>query len=81
MTVPVPTTAEIASMAGELGYNDIAESAEEFTTMITGMLGVYDALDQIADPEVLTGRDPVAFRRPTATEDPHHAWQVRASIA
>lgn len=81
MTIPEPTTDEIAATARELGYDDVADSAEEYTQMITGMLGVYEALDAIDDPEVLVSRGPVACRRPSATEDPHHAWQVRASIS
>lgn len=80
MPVPAPTTADISALATELGYTDVADAAEEYTAMITGMLGVYAALDAVPDPDVLPGREPVSHRVPTAQEDPHHAWEVRASI-
>ena len=80
MPVPPPTTADVTDIARELGYTAVVGAAEEYVAMITGMLGVYDALDAVPDPEVLPGRARVAHRVPSVQEDPHHAWQVRASI-
>ncbi|MBL7255380.1 amidase [Paractinoplanes lichenicola] len=80
MTVPKPTTADISALAQELGYPAVAEAAKEYTAMITGMLGIYDAVEAVPEPAVLPGRGAVAYRVPSAEEDPHHAWEVRASI-
>lgn len=80
MSVPRPTTAEIAALAGDLGYTSVVDAAEEYTAMISGMLGVYDAVDSIPEPQVLQGRGPVAHRVPSREEDPHHGWELRASI-
>lgn len=81
MSVPPPTTADIAAVASELGYHDVAEAPEEFAAMIAGMLGVYDAVEGIPEDVPLRHRGPVEHRVPSREEDPHHAWQVRASIA
>lgn len=80
MSVPQPTTAEISALADELGYTAVAEDAELYTAMITGMLGVYDAVDAVPETPLLRTREPVAHRVPTAAEDPHHAWVVRADV-
>ncbi|KQO60001.1 amidase [Curtobacterium sp. Leaf261] len=80
MSVLKPAPSQIADLAAEIGYTAIADAPEEYTAMISGMLGVYDALDAIPEPEVLHGRAPVAHTIPTPAEDPHHAWEVRASI-
>ncbi|RYZ24977.1 MAG: amidase, partial [Propionibacteriaceae bacterium] len=80
MPVPRPTTAEISALAAELGYTAVVDAAEEYTAIITGLLGVYDAVDTLPEPEVLAGRGPVPYRVPSAQEDPHHAWEVRTSI-
>lgn len=81
MPVPPPTAAQISELAAQIGYTSIAESPEEFTAMISGMVGVYFAVDAIPDPDVLETRDAVEYTVPTSEEDPHHAWEVRASIA
>ncbi|KQQ00521.1 MULTISPECIES: amidase [unclassified Rathayibacter] len=80
MSVQKPTSAHIADLAAEIGYTDIAEAPEEYTAMISGMVGVLDALNAIPEPEVLSSRDAVDYTVPTSDEDPHHAWEVRTSI-
>ncbi|WP_179274605.1 MULTISPECIES: amidase [unclassified Rhodococcus (in: high G+C Gram-positive bacteria)] len=80
MSVQKPSSAQIASLAAEIGYTDIAEAPEEFTAMISGMVGVLDALSAIPETEVLRSRDAVNYTVPTVEEDPHHAWEVRTSI-
>lgn len=80
MSVQKPSPTQIASLAAEIGYTEIADAPEEYTAMISGMLGVLDALDAIPEPEVLVSRDAVDYMVPTAEEDPHHAWEVRTSI-
>ncbi|WNY33285.1 amidase family protein [Curtobacterium flaccumfaciens] len=80
MSVQKPTSVQIADLAAEIGYTDIAASPEEYTAMISGMVGVLDALNAIPEPEVLVSRDTVDCTVPTADEDPHHAWEVRTSI-
>lgn len=80
MSVPRPSTADISALATELGYTAVVDDAEQYTAMITGMLGVYDALDAVPETPVLTGRAPVAHTIPSEVEDPHNAWAVRASI-
>ncbi len=80
MSVEKPSSAQIASLAAEIGYTDIAEAPEEFTAMISGMVGVLDALSAIPETEVLRSRDAVNYAVPTVEEDPHHAWEVRTSI-
>ncbi|GGG16567.1 amidase [Rhodococcoides trifolii] len=81
MPVPAPTATEISQLAGELGYTAVSDSADEYTEMIAGMLGIYDALDAIPEPKPLPDREPVSYYVPTREEDPNHAWEVRASIA
>jgi amidase len=78
--VPAPSPTDVAQHATELGYTAVAAAADQYAAMITGMLGVYDAVEAVPDPVVLPGRPPVVHRRPSAAEDPHHAWEVRASI-
>ncbi|WP_328293784.1 amidase [Kineococcus sp. NBC_00420] len=80
MPIQKPSPAQIAGLAAEIGYSSIAAAPEEYTGMISGMLGVYDALDAFPEPQVLAGRDAVEHTVPSAEEDPHHAWEVRASI-
>lgn len=80
MPIQKPSPAQIAGLAAEIGYSSIAEAPEEYTGMISGMLGVYDALDAFPEPQVLASRDRVEHRVPSAEEDPHHAWEVRTSI-
>ena len=80
MSVRPPTTAQVADLAARIGYADIAAAPEEYTAMIAGMTGVYDALDAIPDPQVLSGRDAVRYSVPTSAGDPHHAWEVRTSV-
>lgn len=80
MSVQQPTPAQIADLASKIGYSDIAAAPEEYTAMIAGMVGVYDALEAIPEPGLLPTREPVHSVRPSAVEDPHHAWEVRTSI-
>ncbi|KTR40720.1 hypothetical protein NS263_06580 [Curtobacterium oceanosedimentum] len=80
MSVRPPTTAQVADLAARIGYADIAAAPEEYTAMIAGMTGVYDALDAIPDPQVSSGRDAVRYSVPTSAGDPHHAWEVRTSV-
>lgn len=80
MTVPRPSTTEISLLANELGYTTVADSAELYTNIVTGMLGVYDAIEAIPETPILTGRSDPHFWAPSVEEDPHHAWEVRALI-
>jgi len=80
MSVQKPTSAQIADLAAQVGYADIAAAPEEYTAMISGMVGVLDALNAIPEPEVLVSRDTVDYTVPTVVEDPYHAWEVRTSI-
>lgn len=80
MSVQRPTSAQIAGLAAEIGYSDIAEAPEEYTAMISGMVGVLDALEAIPEPEILPSRAAADYTVPTPDEDPHHAWEVRTSI-
>lgn len=75
-----PTSGEIAALADEIGYRDVADEPDLFTDMIGGMLGVYDALEAIPPAEPLHKRPPVEYVVPTAGDDPHHAWEVRSSL-
>lgn len=80
MSVQQPTSAQIAELAAKIGYADIAAAPKEYTAMISGMVGVYDALNAIPEPEILASRPAVASAVPSPEEDPHHAWEVRTSI-
>ncbi|GAB2579683.1 amidase [Microlunatus antarcticus] len=80
MSLPTPTSAAISALASELGYTAVADAPDEYTAIITGLLGVYDAVDSVPEPHVLPGRAAVAYRVPSSEEDPHHAWEVRTSI-
>jgi amidase len=80
MPVTPPTPLQVARLAEDIGYASIAEAPEEYTAMITGMLGVYDALDALPEPDTLPGRARVDVQVPGPDEDPHHAWEVRTSI-
>lgn len=80
MTVQKPTKAQIAELAAQIGYTSIAEAPQEYTAMIAGMVGVYDALEAIPEPEVLRSRGAVDYTVPTSAQDPHHAWEVRTSV-
>ncbi len=51
MSVQQPTPAQIADLASKIGYSDIAAAPEEYTAMIAGMVGVYDALEAIPNPD------------------------------
>ena len=65
MPIQKPSPAQIAALAAEIGYSSIAAAPEEYTAIITGLLGVYDAVDTSRSPQVLAGRAAVttgAFR-------------------
>jgi amidase len=80
MSVPAPTPADIAALAAELGYTAVVDSADGYAGMIAGMLGVYDAVEAVPEQSDPATRTDVEHRTPTADEDPHHAWMVRASV-
>jgi len=74
-----PDTSDIAAVAARLGYDRAAAQADEFATLIGGMLGAYDVLDGV-EAEQPT-REYVAHRRPGPDEDPDNAWVLRTEIS
>ena len=80
MPLPKPTSADLARHAERIGFRiDLAEM-DEYTALVSAMLEAYDAVDAVDEEPVLATRERVDSRVPTAEEDPHHAWYVRASI-
>ncbi|HMM78216.1 MAG TPA: amidase [Gammaproteobacteria bacterium] len=80
MPIPKPDAAEVAQLAARLGYRLSEEDAAQYASLMAGMLGGYDALEQVAD-DLLPVRHPRgAWQRPRAADNPHNAWYVRTSI-
>src|SRR2546429_3413503 len=79
ISIDRPDTSDIAAVAARLGYDRAAAQADEFATLIGGMLGAYDVVDGV-EAEQPT-REYVAHRRPRPDEDPDNAWGVRTEIS
>ena len=62
ISIDRPDASDIAAVAARLGYDRAAAQADEFATLIGGMLGAYDVVDGI-EAEQPT-RECVAHRRP-----------------
>lgn len=80
MAIPKITATDVVELADTLGYKDVREWADEYATLMVGLLAAYDAVDDVPDTPVLATRKQVEFWRPSEDEDPHNAWYVKTSI-
>jgi amidase len=80
MALKEPTAEQIRELATHFGFTMTNEDVAEFRDLVAGGLDMYRPLESMADylPEVRYPRTP--GRRPTAEEDPLHAWYVKTSI-
>lgn len=80
MPIPKPDPAEVAQLAARLGYRVNAEDAAVYAQLMAGMLGAYDALEQIDDDLLPVRHARGAWQFPRAADNPHNAWYVRTSL-
>jgi amidase len=80
MALKEPDAAAIRELADHFGFAMSDDDVAEFRDMVAGGLRMYAPLESLPDylPEVRYPRTP--GRRPTAEEDPFHAWYVKTSI-
>lgn len=75
-----PTPEEIDALAREMGFHWSAEDREAYVRLVSGMCGIYAALDAVPDPLPRDFPGDRSWRRPEASENPHNAWYVRTRV-
>ncbi len=79
MPLPVPDHDTLAAIAAGYGLGLSAAAVEEFAPAVSGLLGSWDAVEELyaADAPVAPDR---AWSRPDAADNPYNAWYVTTSI-
>ena len=80
MPIPKPDAADVAQLAARIGYRINAEDAAQYATLMTGMLGAYDAIEQIPDDPLPVRHSRGAWQVPRPQDNPQNAWYVKTSI-
>lgn len=72
---------DLEKLAAELGFSLRTEERDTFHGMLSGNLELMRLFDdEVADMEQPLRYPRSAGRRPDDTEDPHHAWYVKAEV-
>ncbi|MGH9057013.1 MAG: amidase family protein, partial [Acidimicrobiales bacterium] len=80
MPVPVPSTADLASLAARKGLHLSEADLASFQGLIAATLGSYDLLDAMPQPQPHVRVPRTAGERPGPAENPLGAWYVRTAI-
>jgi amidase len=79
MPLPTPDHEALAAVAAGYGLGLSAEEVDEYAPVVTGLLGSWDAVEELYDAEAPTVPDR-AWTRPESAENPYNAWYVTTSI-
>lgn len=80
MAIPKPDPAEVRALAARIGYRISDDDATQYASLMAGMLGAYDALDDVPDDLLPVRHARGAWQRPLPAQNAHNAWYVTTSI-
>ncbi|MGH0032715.1 MAG: amidase [Myxococcota bacterium] len=80
MKFEIPTSEEIRAVAEASGFHWNDEDRAAYEMLVTGLAGVYAALDVAPEPPAPETPGDRSWRVPDASENPHNAWHVRTSL-
>ncbi|XP_072025744.1 amidase-like isoform X2 [Amphiura filiformis] len=79
-TVPGPTTEELSALATRLNYSLSDDELKQCHSLITGALKGFNRLDHLVEPTLPVKYPRTPGYRPTADENPYHAWYWKSTI-
>ncbi|MEO0427241.1 MAG: amidase [Pseudomonadota bacterium] len=80
MTVQRPTFSQLKGIVEDFGMHLSDERIAEFLDLMESSMKHYDTLDAMPDNLPTVEFPRTAGRRPTAEEDPLHAWYVKVDV-
>ncbi|MEM6973146.1 MAG: amidase [Pseudomonadota bacterium] len=80
MTVQRPTFSQLKGIVEDFGMHLSDEKIAEFLGLMEGSMKHYDTLDAMPDNLPTVEFPRTAGRRPSAEEDPLHAWYVKVDV-
>ncbi|XP_072025731.1 amidase-like [Amphiura filiformis] len=79
-TVPGPTTAVLSALATRLNYSLSDDELKQCHSLITDALKGFNRLDHLVEPTLPVKYPRTPGYRPTAEENPYHAWYWKSTI-
>ncbi|MFN3260749.1 MAG: amidase [Pikeienuella sp.] len=81
MAVQLPTSAQVESVAAELGLSLSKEDVASFQGLMKGYVDAYNIVDRLPDPLPRVKYPRTPGHRPAPEENPMGAWYVKSTIA
>ncbi len=81
MAVQLPTSAQVESVAAELGLSLSKEDVASFQGLMKGYVDAYNIVDRLPDPLPLVKYPRTPGHRPAPAENPMGAWYVKSTIS